>query len=50
MAVINNFQVIGCTPSKIYSQITWYYITQKGSVIWCQASVILLGEGEKEKS
>ena len=41
MAVINDLQIVGCTPWKFYSQITWYYI---------QASVILLVEGGKEKA
>ena len=28
----------------------WYYITRRGSIVHCQASVILLGEGGKEKA
>ena len=28
-AVINDSQVVGCTPSKFYSQVTWYYITRR---------------------
>ena len=51
VAVINNSQIVGHTPSKVYSlQIMWYYITQRYSVIRCQASIILLGEGGKEKA
>ena len=44
VAVINDSQIVGHTTSKFYSQITWYYITQRGSVICCQMSVILLEE------
>ena len=47
VAVINDSQIVDHTPLKFYSQITWYYITQRGSVVCCQVSVILLGEGEK---
>ena len=50
-AMIKDCHIIGFTLLEIYSQIimgvVWYYITQRGSVIWCPASVILLGEGEK---
>ena len=49
MVVINDSQIVGRTPLRFYSQIMWYYITQRGSVICCQASVILLGEGGKEE-
>ena len=44
VAVIKDSQIVGRTPSEIYSQITWYYITQRGSVVRCPASVISLGE------
>ena len=27
VVVVNDSQIVGCTPSKLYSQITWYYIT-----------------------
>ena len=50
VAVIKDSQIVGRTPSEIYSQITWYYKTRRGSVIRCPASVILLGEGGKEKA
>ena len=33
MAVIKDSQISGCIPSEIYSQITWYYITLRGSVV-----------------
>ena len=41
VAVINDYQIVDLTPSKFYSQIMWYYITRRGSVIRCQASVML---------
>ena len=50
VTVIRDSQIVGCTPSEIYSKITGYYVTQRGSVICCPASVILLGEGGKEKA
>ena len=50
MALIKNSQIVGCTLSEIYSQITWYYISQRGSVVHCLASIILLGKGGKEKT
>ena len=50
VTVIKDSQIVGRTPSEIYSQITYYYITRRGSVILCPASVILLGEGGKEKA
>ena len=49
MAVIKDSQVVGLTPSEIYSQIMWYYITQSGSVIHCLASHII-GRRSKGKS
>ena len=48
--VIKDSQIVGRTSLVIYSQITWYYITQRGSVIRYPASVILLGEGGKQKA
>ena len=50
MAVIKDSQVVSRAPTEIYSQITWYYITWRGSVICCPASIIFLGEGGKEKA
>ena len=47
---IKVIQIVGYTPSETYSQITWYSITQRGSVADCLASVILLGEKGKEKA
>ena len=40
MAVINDSQIVGRNPSEIYSQITWYYNTQRGSVVHCPAAHI----------
>ena len=50
VAMINDSEIVGHTLSKFYLQIMWYYITRRGSVMRCQASVILLGEGGKEKA
>ena len=50
IAVINDSQIVGHTLSRFYSQITWYYTTQRDCVVRCQVSVILLGEGGKEKA
>ena len=50
IAVINDSQIVGHTLSKFYSQITWYYTTRRDCVVRRQASVILLGEGGKEKA
>ena len=40
VAVIKDSQMVSRSPSEIYSQIMWYYITQRGSVVG-----ILLHEG-----
>ena len=50
VAVINDSQLIGRALMEIYLQITWYYITRRGSVVHCLVSIILLGEGGKEKA
>ena len=50
VAVIKDSQIVGSNPLEIYSQITWYYITRRGPVVRCPVSVILLGEGGKEKA
>ena len=50
MAMIKDSQIFGRTLLEIYSQITWYYITQWGSVIHCPGSVILLGKAGKEEA
>ena len=50
VVMIKDSQMVGRTSLVIYSQITWYYITQRGSVIRRPVSVILLGEGGKEKA
>ena len=50
VAVTKDSQIVGHTPPGIYSQLIWQYITRRGSVIHCPASVILLGEGGKEKA
>ena len=50
MVVINYYQTVGLTLLKFCSQITWYYVTRRGSVARCQASVIVVGEGGKEKA
>ena len=46
VAEINDSQVVVLHMA----QITWCYITRKGSVVRCQASNILLGERGKEKA
>ena len=48
--MINDPQIVSHTLVEIYSQITWYYITQRSSVVRCLVYVILLGEGGKEKA
>ena len=50
VVVINYYQTVGLTLLKFCSQITWYYVTRRGSVVRCQASVIVVGEGGKEKA
>ena len=50
VAVIKDTQIVGRTPLEFYSQITWCYITQRGYVNSYPASVMLLGEGGKEKA
>ena len=50
VAVIKDYQIVGLTVSKFCSQITWYYVTQRGSVVHGKVSVIVLGEGGKEKA
>ena len=50
VVVINYYQTVGLTLLKFCSQITWYYVTRRGSVIRYQASVIVVGEGGKEKA
>ena len=49
MAVVNNSQIVGRTPFAVIfvDHVVLYYT--KGSVVHCQASVTLLGEGGKEK-
>ena len=49
VAVIKDSQIVGHSQYKFYSQITWYCITRRGSVVRCLTSVILLGEEVKEK-
>ena len=47
---ITDSQINGWTPLEIYSQIMWYYIfIQRGSNVSRPSSVILLGEGGKER-
>ena len=48
VTVIKDSQIVGHTLSEIYLQITWYYITQRGSVVRCLASVILLGKEDRK--
>ena len=47
VAVIKDSQITDKTPLEIYSQITCYYITQRGYVVHCPASVMLLGGGKE---
>ena len=47
VAVIKDSQIASNTLLEIYSQITCYYITQRGYVVRCPASVILLGGGKE---
>ena len=49
VAVVNDSQIVGRTPVTVIfvDHMVLYY--SKGSVVHCQASVILLGEGGKEK-
>ena len=50
IAVIKDSPTVGRTLSEIYLQITWYYFTQRSSVMRCLASVILLGQEAKEEA
>ena len=52
VAVINDSQIVAIshTPSKVYlPQIMWYYITRRGSVVCCQASISYYWEKEERK-
>ena len=49
VVVIKDSQIVGWAPTEIYSQITWYYITRRGSVIRCPMSYLIIGRRRKGK-
>ena len=50
VAVVNDSQIVGRTPVEVIFEDHMISYYMKGSVMRCQASVILLGEGGKEKA
>ena len=50
VVMVNDSQIVGCTPVEVIFEDHMVLYYTKGSVVRCQASVILLGEGGKEKA